>query len=223
MNAKIQRLAAAIAVAGLLGAALSWWVARGGPGPQSEAISLSEAAREGDSPGSAPGPRNGRPVLEREDAQHGALDVTEAPAGGDGKLSRELPANTPAALIAAVEMIDENGQRNPEALGGDAKPPFPVTREGIRKAMRSSAPAIRECYEAWFQAEKGLSGRLDLAFTIAPKAGGGGEIKTVTVADGGMGNIAFQGCMRSVVADLAFDSPNGETRVQYPLVFKTLD
>ncbi len=221
MNPTTKRLTIAGAIASLFAATLGWFVARGGLRQQGEGASLSEARAAGDSTGSAAGKRSPQLVSGREGAQPGAGEGNEETAGGNETLRRELPTNTPGALIAAVEMIPGNEQPHLHAVDKDAKPPFPPTREGIRKAMRSSTSAIRECYEAWLQADDKLSGRIDLAFTITAKSGGGGEIKTVTVADGGMGNIAFQGCMRSVVAELEFDSPEGEMQVQYPLVFKT--
>lgn len=41
------------------------------------------------------------------------------------------------------------------------------------------------------------------------------------IADGGMGHLAMEGCVRNVFKGLRFEAPkSGEMRVSYPLAFE---
>jgi hypothetical protein len=47
-------------------------------------------------------------------------------------------------------------------------------------------------------------------------------VQRVDIADGGMGHVAMEGCVRNVFKTMRFEAPeNGEMRVTYPLQFES--
>jgi hypothetical protein len=92
--------------------------------------------------------------------------------------------------------------------------------DGLNEAMRSAMPEIDRCYEDWLRVQPALGGRMKVRFTIATDDGVEGQVTQVSVGDAGTGNIAFEGCVLSVISALRFEPPlNGEVTVTYPLAF----
>lgn len=99
----------------------------------------------------------------------------------------------------------------------------PVTKDGIKEAVKQELPAIRECYEAWLKQNPALAGKLKVQFTILEIPGRDrAKISRVDIADGGMGHLMMEGCVRNVFKSMRFETPRGgETRVTYPLNFES--
>jgi hypothetical protein len=115
------------------------------------------------------------------------------------------------------------------ADGGKAKH-FPPDKEGIREAMRSAIPEIRECYESWLATDPKLGGKMTLSFSIAPTDAGGGSVQDLSVSSKDIAHLPFEGCVKNVMAGLQFDSPYDDStgnpapmKVNYPLVFASND
>jgi len=117
------------------------------------------------------------------------------------------------------------GAYSPRATGGpDAGAPFPMSREGIQGAIRAHIGDIRDCYESWLQSNPQLAGTMKVSFRIHPNEDGGpGVVDAVTVLDGGIGQVAMEGCVLNVMQDLRFDTPAGSdpVSVTYPFKFAT--
>ena len=88
--------------------------------------------------------------------------------------------------------------------------------------MTQELPAIKECYEGWLQQNPALAGKMKVEFTIAEIPGRDrAKIMQVVVADGGIGHLAMEGCVRNVFKGMRFEAPRGgEMRVTYPLSFE---
>jgi hypothetical protein len=81
-------------------------------------------------------------------------------------------------------------------------------------------PEIDRCYEDWLRVQPALGGRMSVRFTIETDDGVEGQVSHVSVGDAGTGNIAFEGCVLSVISALRFEPPlDGEVTVSYPLAF----
>jgi hypothetical protein len=98
----------------------------------------------------------------------------------------------------------------------------PVTKEGIKEAVQQELPQIRECYEAWLRQNPALAGKMKVQFTIMEIPGRDrAKVQKVEIADGGLGHLMMEGCVRNVFKGLRFETPRGgETRVTYPLNFE---
>ena len=105
----------------------------------------------------------------------------------------------------------------------DGGPLHPITRDGIKKAVTEELPELRECYEGWLRHNPNLAGKLKVEFTIAEIPGRDrAKIMRVDIADGGMGHLAMEGCVRNVFKGMRFEAPKGgETHVTYPIEFAT--
>ncbi len=146
--------------------------------------------------------------------------VSEEPSVASVTDAKDQPA-------AVLSPLTPSGPLNPNATEAaphqttDAGVVYPTDKKGISRAMRSAVKEIRECYEGWVQADPKLQGVVRLEFTIDANDAGAGQVTEVFAADGGPGTLAFQGCLRSVVADLQFEPPeSGSIRVSYPFSFR---
>jgi hypothetical protein len=93
-------------------------------------------------------------------------------------------------------------------------------KEGLHETMQSAMPEIDLCYEEWLKVEPKLGGRMNVRFTINTEDGVEGQVSQVSVGDAGTGNVAFEGCVLSVISALRFEPPlDGEITVSYPLAF----
>lgn len=151
---------------------------------------------------------------------------------GPAPMAVDPKPSAPASAISA-----EVGQLDPEpdpfhlqalGLGPEDIEPIdggvlhPLTRDGIKGAIAAELPQIRECYEGWLQQNPKLSGKMKVQFTIAEIPGRDrAKVMRVDIADGGMGHLAMEGCVRNVFKGLRFEKPpGGEMRVSYPLSFE---
>jgi hypothetical protein len=115
-------------------------------------------------------------------------------------------------------MADGNALPTTDA-GGRA---YPTTTDGIRDAIHSRMKEFSSCYESWIEMEPKLSGRLFVSFRIEENMdGGGGIVRDVGLVDGGIGNVAFEGCIMNVLSGMDFEIPpdGGAVNVRYPLNF----
>ncbi|MBK7860569.1 MAG: AgmX/PglI C-terminal domain-containing protein [Archangiaceae bacterium] len=137
-----------------------------------------------------------------------------------------MPAVPQAEVGADPRPIMPPGMRLPVAnYGADGGVRFPLSGDGIRAAVADARPQVRECYEAWLKVNPQLQGRLKVAFRITSDGGTEATIDQVhLVGDAGMGNLAFEGCVLSVMSGLHFDPPpQGALEVTYPLSFSSAD
>lgn len=133
--------------------------------------------------------------------------------GFPGKLDDDVDPVQLAALGLTLE------DREPEDAG---VPIHPVTSDGIRAAVKAALPEIKECYDGWLQQNPDLGGRVKIKFRIAeiPGRDRAKVMDVDTADDAGVGNIAFEGCVKNVFKTLRFERPeDGEMSVTYPLVF----
>ena len=155
--------------------------------------------------------------------------VATAPTPGVG-----APVAKPSAAEGPGELGELDSEVDPEHLKAlglgpedleplDGGPLHALTREGIRGAVTQELPAIRECYEGWLQQNPALAGKMKVEFTIAEIPGRDrAKIMQVVVADGGIGHLAMEGCVRNVFKGMRFEAPRGgEMRVTYPLSFES--
>ena len=101
---------------------------------------------------------------------------------------------------------------------------YPLDKDGIRAAVKSAIPDVKDCYESWLAMNPALGGRLIVKLTIDTDDGVEGRVTRLSLADGGMGNVAFEGCALSSFSDLRFEPPlDGPMNVTYPLLFSSAD
>jgi RNA polymerase sigma factor (sigma-70 family) len=106
----------------------------------------------------------------------------------------------------------------------DAGVRFAVDREGIRAAMRSALPEVKDCYEAWLKLNPSLGGKLVVTLTIDTDDGVEGRVSRIAPLDAGLGHVPFEGCVLSSLADLRFEPPlAGPVNVSYPFLFSAAD
>ncbi len=82
---------------------------------------------------------------------------------------------------------------------------YTLDRNGIQNAVKSALLEVKDCYESWLAMRRGLGGRLVLTLTIDTDDGVDGRVTSLAFADGGIGNVAFEGCVLSSFSDLHFD------------------
>ncbi len=157
-----------------------------------------------------------------------AAPVTAPPA-----IAPVVAAPPPVAPAAAAErqLDPEPDWEHLRALGLteadleplDGGPLFAITKDGIKAAVNEGLPEIRECYEGWLQQNPALSGKMKVQFVIVEIPGRDrAKVQRVEIADGGLGHIAMEGCVRNVFKNMRFEAPRGgETKVTYPLAFET--
>jgi RNA polymerase sigma factor (sigma-70 family) len=101
---------------------------------------------------------------------------------------------------------------------------YPLDKDGFRAAVKSAIPDIKDCYESWLAMNPALGGRLVVKLTIDTEDGVEGRVTRLSIADGGIGNVAFEGCALSSFLNLRFEPPlDGPMNVTYPLMFSSAD
>lgn len=161
--------------------------------------------------------------------------------GPPGPTPTRLPATGPSVSPAAGPVPTPIAQAFPPAAGPspsapsipstepgvapDGGVPFPLNKDGIKSAVREKVPELRDCYDAWLQADPGLAGRIKVSFTIEEDPETGlGHVTEIGVMDGGIDHLALQGCVLNVFQGLSFEAPeNGPLKVNYPLNFSSGD
>ncbi|MDP1921690.1 MAG: sigma-70 family RNA polymerase sigma factor [Myxococcales bacterium] len=131
-----------------------------------------------------------------------------------------------ASPVAPVSHLSAPAITAPSTPSGgiDGGVRYPLDKEGIRAAVKSAIPDVKDCYESWLAMNPALGGRLIVKLTIDTDDGVEGRVTRLSLADGGMGNVAFEGCALSSFSDLRFEPPlDGPMNVTYPLVFSSAD
>jgi hypothetical protein len=157
-----------------------------------------------------------RPVPER-----GASSLGKTAARGPEDVGATIAASTNARPPASAALrAGPNRSGGASTAGVDAGERYPFDKKGLDSAMQSAMPEIDRCYEDWLRAQPTLGGRMKVQFTIDTDDGVEGQVSRVSVGDAGVGNIAFEGCVLSVISALRFQPPlDGARTVTYPLAF----
>lgn len=139
----------------------------------------------------------------------------------------------PAPPLVATIWEDPSGDGGTDLSPGAADDPvpvpgpavelLPVDEEGIDVAVFPRLRDIRECYQAWLEAQPDLEGRIVVRFVVAGR-GGVGVVNRISIVEGTTtGNTLFEGCVMNVMSDLRFEPPpaGGTVEVDYPFVFRS--
>jgi hypothetical protein len=103
---------------------------------------------------------------------------------------------------------------------------YPLDHDGIRAAVHDAMPELRQCYELWLMVDPALAGTLKVKMVLKgiPDGGPASYMDQIEVMeDAGMGHMAFEGCVRSVLSTMRFDAPEGggTLTVHYPFTFNS--
>lgn len=220
-NSALVTAAASFVVVALFAALLLF----SGPMPQGELAAAppsesAQAAQTAKAPSALAGDDSPAPRPERkpgfiaEGATPPAPSVSDAPSAGAAQAQPGEPIPDSTRPSASER----------EGLGGGTRR-FAIDRQGIQAAMRSGVEDIRGCYAEWLRMQPVLAGRIRVRFTIDSEDGEEGRVTEVSLAeDAGVGNVAMEGCVLSVVSDLRFDAPpEGPMNVTYPFTFVSSD
>ncbi len=149
-----------------------------------------------------------------------AISVPGVPAGlpslPPDLVSPSRPPDDPPAILADPV---------PEPLPSDPLPgevsAWPADGKGISGAVREALPRMKRCYEAAIERDPQLAGRITAHFALTEVDGVGRvtglELETTT------DQPDFEDCVGDVLAELAFDAPDDQVTVSYPLVFEATD
>ena len=138
-------------------------------------------------------------------------------------IAAPVVAPSPAAPVPQPSAPSITAPATPSgAIDGGVR--YPLDKDGIRAAVKSAIPDVKDCYESWLAMNPALGGRLVVKLTIDTDDGVEGRVTRLSLADGGMGNVAFEGCALSSFSDLRFEPPlDGPMNVTYPLLFSSAD
>ncbi|MFT7578450.1 MAG: hypothetical protein ACI9MR_000108 [Myxococcota bacterium] len=185
----------------------------------------------------APPPPRPRPA---EGAQGGdsvgSPDTTPSSAEADGqgaRVQREpqrareaqttAVANAPTTDVAGTPMDAVTADPIEGGLA-DERLIYATESEGIRAAMDSAKPAIRECYAGWLKANPDLAGRLVVTFTLALREDPAPNedwavVTNVAIPDSSLDHGFLEGCVKNAVSELRFEVPEGALQISYPFAF----
>jgi TonB family protein len=92
-----------------------------------------------------------------------------------------------------------------------------LTKEEIDAVIKQNLAQIRACYERNLQGNRGLAGRVKVAFVIVST----GRVSSSEVVSSDLNNGATEGCIRDVIRRWQFPLPRGGgiVNVNYPFVF----
>lgn len=156
---------------------------------------------------------------------NGATTAPERAAPPEGRPSPAAMTADPAGTTSPGTGTDARGAQ----LIAAARPGAPdagryrLDRDGIQAAVRSGLPEMKDCYEEWLKVQPSLGGRVVVRFTIDTDDAVEGRVSRAQVmADAGLGHVAMEGCVLSVMSALRFEPPlSGTMDVTYPLNFAT--
>lgn len=178
------------------------------------------------------------PTVERVTAPSSALPVaTSVPSVVRVEPAIAAPSASPVSPTLAAPVVESSPvapvpQPSAPSITAPATPSgaidggvrYPLDKDGIRAAVKSAIPDVKDCYESWLAMNPALGGRLIVKLTIDTDDGVEGRVTRLSLADGGMGNVAFEGCALSSFSDLRFEPPlDGPMNVTYPLLFNSAD
>ncbi len=142
------------------------------------------------------------------------------------------PENGPSApaerapTVANAIALTEPGTATSAPAASDAGTRYALNTEGIRAAINSAVPEMKECYEAWQKLDPSLQEKMTISFVLSSDGGQQSNFDEVHVMAGpDVGHVAFEGCVLSVVSSLRFDAPagGGQMMVRYPMTFSPGD
>lgn len=93
-----------------------------------------------------------------------------------------------------------------------------LTKEEIDAVIKQNLAQIRACYERNLQGNRGLAGRVKVAFLIMSS----GRVQTADIVSSDLNNRATEGCITGVIRRWKFPLPRGGgvVNVNYPFVFQ---
>lgn len=131
-----------------------------------------------------------------------------------------MPVGAPESARGGRDVVTTPSAPSGPAV--DAGVRFALDKEGIRSAIRSALPDVRDCYESWLKLHPELGGKFVVTLTIDTDDGVEGRISRIGPLDGGvgLGHATMEGCVLASLADLRFEPPlAGPVNVTYPFVF----
>ena len=133
---------------------------------------------------------------------------------------RALPPSVPHHPVETAPRLEPPAPAAAEPpTSADGGTRYALDRDGIRTAVRAAIPELRYCYEEWLKLEPEIGGKLQVTFIIDTGDGVEGRVTQLSLGDGGIGNVALEGCILSVFQDLLFEAPgDGPLRVVYPII-----
>ncbi len=160
-----------------------------------------------------------------------AGEATEArPAGGPREGSRapsEWTSPPPsearrrqASTAAGAQSAAIEPPRASSATDAGAR--HSLDPKGVHAAMEEAMPEVDHCYDEWLKMDPTLGGKFTLNLEIDTDDGVEGRVARIAISgrDGGAGNVAFEGCVLSVVSGLRFEAPlDGSRTVTQPFTF----
>jgi TonB family protein len=92
-------------------------------------------------------------------------------------------------------------------------------REEIGRVIRAHLSRFKFCYERELSANRGLSGKISVHFTIAPT----GAVASAKVRESSMSHAVVESCVLRVMQSLQFPAPRGGgvVLVTYPFIFQS--
>jgi TonB family protein len=113
-------------------------------------------------------------------------------------------------------------ERAPQPLRvGEAQVRGSLSKEAIRRAIHLRLNEVRFCYEQALRSRPDLSGRVSVAFLIAPL----GNVQGATVASSSLAHGEAEACVLAAVRRIGFPAPEGGgyVHVTYPFLFESAD
>lgn len=194
------RVAAPLAAVMVVALAAGWWMAHA-------TSRADDAGTEAQAAGAAQAP----PPL----VASAVSDVASSAAPALGLARHAEPASPPGSSPEPGPRPPELPRGNDAALGTLADAGATET-ERAQEALRAAMPELERCYDDWLRLQPKLGGRLSLRLSLAAD----GRVNQVALLDGGVGNVAFEGCLRSVLASARFPAPAaGGGELTLPLAF----
>jgi TonB family protein len=119
---------------------------------------------------------------------------------------------------SGVARLREHRTEQPKVVVGEPDVGGGLTREIIRRVIRSHLHEIRYCYERELQKTPDLYGKVVVKFTILPS----GNVENSEIFNSTMGNENVEGCMLARVVRWKFPKPykGASVIVKYPFLFK---
>lgn len=140
-----------------------------------------------------------------------ALDGLGGGAGGAGAGGLGDPSGRGAGAGRRIEAQAVVVPQGDPAIEGA------LTKEEIDAVIKQNLAQIRACYERNLQGNRGLAGRVKVAFVIMSS----GRVQSANIVTSDLNNSATEGCIASVIRRWKFPLPRGGgvVNVNYPFVF----
>jgi Ca-activated chloride channel family protein len=141
----------------------------------------------------------------------GGGGVARAPAGVLGQLSKRGGSASSGPAVGGLV------QNNPGAMRSVGQ--GSLDRDAIQKVVNQNIAQIQRCYERELLRHPGLSGKLQIEWTI----GKDGRVARVRLVYDSLGSSAVANCIMTAIRGWSFPAPQGgEVVVSYPFIFKSI-